>query len=374
MFGDGKVKNQIFYIRLAVLLLVTLLGLTGILSIAVSNQSAAEPLAMVWKQLFRLVVGVVVLYGASQMSFERWKKLFPFCALFFFILLLLLLNFGVRVNGMRGWFRYGGTGFQPSEPGKVFFLAGLVLLHTHPRLCAMKEWKRVLITAIYTLCWIGVLLLQPDMGTAAIYGATFIITLALSRIKWRYIFFLIFSGVISFIAAVLAHPYAMRRIEGFLYPELDPLGKGWHLRQFLFAASRGEWFGVKSSNAVWSRGYLPFALNDSAFAAITETLGAVGASLIPLGFMVLAGIMFFCGDRLDKYPDRRIFVISAGFMMIFQSFLHISINIGLFPITGITLLFVSYGGSSIISGALLAGIALSAINTGKETSSVEVNH
>ena len=374
MFGDGKVKNQIFYIRLAVLLLVALLGLTGILSIAVSNQSAAEPLAMVWKQLFRLVVGVVVLYGASQISFERWKKLFPFCALFFFILLLLLLNFGVRVNGMRGWFRYGGTGFQPSEPGKVFFLAGLVLLHTHPRLCAMKEWKRVLITVIYTLCWIGVLLLQPDMGTAAIYGATFIITLALSRIKWRYIFFLIFSGVISFIAAVLAHPYAMRRIEGFLYPELDPLGKGWHLRQFLFAASRGEWFGVKSSNAVWSRGYLPFALNDSAFAAITETLGAVGASLIPLGFMVLAGIMFFCGDRLDKYPDRRIFVISAGFMMIFQSFLHISINIGLFPITGITLLFVSYGGSSIISGALLAGIALSAINTGKETSSVEVNH
>ena len=69
-----------------------------------------------------------------------------------------------------------------------------------------------------------------------------------------------------------------------------------------------------------------------------------------------------------------IFVISAGFMMIFQSFLHISINIGLFPITGITLLFVSYGGSSIISGALLAGIALSAINTGKEISSVEVDH
>ncbi|MBO5991220.1 MAG: FtsW/RodA/SpoVE family cell cycle protein, partial [Lentisphaeria bacterium] len=207
------------------------------------------------------------------------------------------------------------------------------------------------------------LLLQPDMGTAAIYAATYLVTLVLCRIKWRYIISLVFAGIASAVSVILLHPYAMRRIEGFIYPELDPLGKGWHLRQLLLAVSRGSWFGVKSADAVWSRGYLPFASNDSAFAAITETLGAVGASLIPLGFLALAGILFVSGDKLEKYPDRRIYVIAAGFMMVFQSFLHISINLGLFPITGITLLFVSYGGSSMVSGALLAGIALSALST-----------
>ena len=356
-------KRHSFGIKLAVFFLVALLGVTGILSIAVSSQSAADPLAMVWRQIFRLAAGLAVLWGASQISFERWKRLFPGFILLFFILLVLLIFFGVTVNGMRGWFRYGSTGFQPSEPGKAFFLAGLVLLHTHPVISKMADWKRVLVTGSYTACWMGVLLLQPDMGTAAIYAVTFLVTLALCRVNWRYIFALSFSGVAAAVAVVMTHPYAVRRIEGFLYPELDPLGKGWHLRQFLLAVSRGSWFGVKSANAVWSRGYLPFASNDSAFAAITEALGAVGASLIPLGFLALAGILFFSGDKLEKYPDRRLYVISAGFMMIFQSFLHISINLGLFPITGITLLFVSYGGSSIISGALLTGIALSALPT-----------
>ncbi len=356
-------KNRCFYLKLAIFSLVVLLGVTGILSIAVSRQSAADPLAMVWKQIIRLTLGAAVMWGASIIKFESWKKLFPCCCAIFFGLLLTLIRFGVTVNGMRGWFRYGGTGFQPSEPGKAFFLAGLVLLLTSPKFSAMAEWKRFLVTGIYTSCWLGVLLLQPDMGTAAIYAVTFIVILALAKIKWRYITALLIAGTAAAVSVILLHPYAIRRIEGFLYPELDPLGKGWHLRQLLLAVSRGSWFGVKSTDAVWSRGYLPFASHDSAFAAITETLGAVGASLIPLGFLAVSGIMFLSGDRLEKYPDRRLFVTGAGFMMVFQSFLHISINLGLFPITGITLLFVSYGGSSIISGALLTGIALSALSS-----------
>ena len=355
--------NRRFYLRLAVCALIVLLGVTGILSIAVSRQSAVDPLDMVWRQFFRLAVGVAVMWGASMISFDRWKKVFPYCAALFFGLLLTLLHFGVTVNGMRGWFRYGGTGFQPSEPGKVFFLAGLVLLLTGTRFSKMPEWKRVLTSCLYTFCWLGVLLLQPDMGTCAIYAATFIVTLALAGIKWKYIACLVTSGIAAAVSVILLHPYAIRRIEGFLYPELDPLGKGWHLRQLLLAVSRGSWFGVKSSDAVWSRGYLPFASHDSAFAAIAESLGAVGASLIPLGFLAIAGIMFLSGDKLENHPDRRLFVTGAGFMTVFQSFLHISINLGLFPITGITLLFVSYGGSSIISGALLTGIALSALST-----------
>lgn len=356
-------RNRSFYLKLVVCALIVLLGVTGILSIAVSRQSAADPLAMVWKQIIRLAAGIAVMWGAAAIRFENWKKLFPCCAAASFGLLLTLLYFGVTVNGMRGWFRYGGTGFQPSEPGKAFFLAGLVLLLTSPKFSAMAEWKRFLITSFYTFCWLGALLLQPDMGTAAIYAATFAVTLALAKIRWRYLIFLLISGTAAAVSMVLLHPYAIRRIEGFLHPELDPLGKGWHLRQLLLAVSRGSWFGVKSADAVWSRGYLPFASHDSAFAAITETLGAVGASLIPLGFLAISGIMFLSGDRLENHPDRRLFVIGAGFMMAFQSFLHISINLGLFPITGITLLFVSYGGSSIISGALLTGIALSALSS-----------
>ena len=337
--------------------LVLFLGISGMITISVGGR-----FTLVWQQLLRLSAGMLLMCFISLLDFERIKKAVPFLCSVSVVLLYALLFFGVKLNGMRGWFRFHGLNFQPSEPGKAFFLAGMVWLMYSKKVRNSSDIVKILWCGSYTAVWLAALLLQPDMGTSAVYAATFIIMLYLSNIKLRCIFSLLAAGATAAAALIMLHPYALRRITGFLHPEQDILGRNWHLNQLLRAVARGSWFGVKSNNAVWSRSYLPFAYNDSAYAAICETIGAVGAAFIPAAFLA-AGLILVKTAEKNKLPDdRKLFVAGAAFMLIFQSFLHISVNLGIFPVTGITLVFVSYGGSSMISGSILLGLALSALN------------
>ena len=346
----------------AVIFPVLILGISGIIIISIGSQAAADSLVFVWKQLFRLTSGILLICLLAAVDFERIKKVVPhLCAISMFLLYALLF-FGVRINGMRGWFRIDNLNLQPSEPGKAFFLAGLVMIMTAKKFQNHSDIGKILISGSYTALWLAALLLQPDMGTAAVYAATFLAVIFLSGIKLRYIISLLFSGFTAAVMLILLHPYALRRITGFLNPEYDVLGRNWHLNQLLRAVARGSWFGVKSSNAVWSRNYLPFAYNDSAFAAICETTGAVSAALIPAAFLAMGLFLIRTAEKNQLPSDRKLLVTGASFMLIFQSFLHVSVNLGLFPVTGITLVFVSYGGSSMLSGSLLLGLVLSALN------------
>ena len=303
----------------------------------------------------------------AAIPFEKIQKATPALCTASLALLYTLLFFGVKINGMRGWFRYSGLNLQPSEPGKLFFLAGLVMLMTGKRFEKLSDIRKTLLCGVYTLLWVSALLLQPDMGTTTVYAATFLAVLYLGGIKLRYIMTLLFSGASAGAFMVLSHPYAMRRITGFLHPEQDVLGRNWHLNQLLRSVARGSWFGVKSGNAVWSKSYLPFAYNDSAFATICETVGAVGAAFIPAAFLGMGIYLVKISGKKQLANDRKMLVSGAAFMLIFQSFLHISVNLGIVPVTGITLVFVSYGGSSMLSGCLLLGAVLSALNVRTST-------
>ena len=356
---NGSIKKY----QLVITIMILLLGLGGIISIAIGCHSFSRPFDLVWKQFFRLVAGLLLIRILAAIPFDKLKKSFPWCAAAFLIPLYILLKYGVKINGMRGWFRFETISFQPSEPGKAFFLAGLILLINSKRIKNMTQPMQIAASSIYTVVWLAAVLLQPDMGTATVYGASFIIILYFSGIKWQYLSGLLLSGAAAAAVFILKHPYAMRRIDGFLNPDHDPLGRGWHLRQLLRAVSRGSWFGVKSANATWSQSYLPFAYNDSVFATITETLGMVGASLIPLAFLTIGIMLIRLAEKNRLEECASLYVKGAAFMIVFQSFLHMSVNLGILPMTGITMVFVSYGGSSMISGALLIGIAFSALNT-----------
>ncbi|MBQ7395793.1 MAG: FtsW/RodA/SpoVE family cell cycle protein [Lentisphaeria bacterium] len=344
----------VFYITL----LVLLLGLSGIISIAVCGK-----FALVWKQSIRLVCGVLLMWAAAMIPFEKFKRCVPYLAAAALAVLVVLLRYGVKLNGMRGWFKVAGLSIQPSEPAKAVFLAGLSVLLSWKRVRELPDILKIAVSGIYTMFWLGVLILQPDMGTATVYAASFIAVLYLSKVKLRYILTLFAVGAGAAVCFVITHPYAMRRITGFLHPELDPLGKNWHLNQLLRAVSRGAWTGVKSSNAHWSRSYLPFAYNDSAFATMCETTGALGAWLTPAAFMAIFYLLCREADKRELPDAQKLYVRGAAFMVVFQSFLHISVNLGIVPVTGITLLFVSYGGSSMISGCLLLGLAFSALKS-----------
>ena len=343
-------------------LLAVLLGLTGIIAISVACQNSPEPFALAGKQLVRLGIGVALMWITAHIPFEKLKKAAPYLAAVSLLLLCALLKYGVKINGMRGWFKYCGISFQPSEPGKLFFLLGLVVIFTHKKICLSSDVKKIAVSGIYSSVWLAVLILQPDLGTSAVYLATFIAVLCIGGVKWRYIFSLLSAAVCAATVFIVTHPYAMRRINGFLDPTTDVLGRNWHLNQILRAVARGSWTGVKSADAHWSKSYLPFSYNDSVFALVCETIGALGAILIPAAFILMFYLLSAEAHKKNLSPDRRLFVNGTVFMLVFQSFLHISVNTGLAPVTGITMLFVSYGGSSMISGCILLGAVYSALH------------
>lgn len=349
--GAGGVLNA----AMATAGVAFLLGVWGVLTIA-SSQSAAPTALLISKQFGALVAGMVVMLAAARIPFEFYRRQVWVLALLFFLPLLILPLAGVRVNGMCGWFRVGAFSLQPTEPAKGIFLLSLVVTMSSLRSESLRFWGALAVASL----WLTPIFLQPDFGTSAIYLAGFaaVYFLAGGRIRNLLIFF---TGAAAAAALfVWSHPYAWRRITGLFQPELDPLGSGWHIRQFELAIARGRFFGEKLGHAVWSNAYLPLSYNDSAFATMAETLGFFGTLPVFLGFALLIASLAVLANRFDLESDARLYILSAAALIGIQSLVHISVNLCLLPPTGLTLPLISYGGSSLIGCCLMLGIALSA--------------
>ena len=169
------------------------------------------------------------------------------------------------------------------------------------------------------------------------------------------------AAAVAAVGFVLTHPYAMRRLTGFLDPESDPLGSGWHVRQFELAVARGQIFGSKLGNALWSNAYLPLPYNDSAFATLMETLGLAGGTVVVLLFVFLVAVPARAALVRPLPDDARLFAMGAVALLALQTLVHISVNLCLLPPTGLTLPLISYGGSSFAGCGLLLGMMLSAL-------------
>jgi cell division protein FtsW len=169
-------------------------------------------------------------------------------------------------------------------------------------------------------------------------------------------FLAVIPGVVLII---IEKPYVLTRITGFLNPMDDPMGAGWHILQFQYTLARGGLFGASWGNCLWANSYLPLSYSDSAFAALTEAIGLVGVLPVIFGFTLFAYLGYRMASRTEE-NIRRIFICSMTSMVTFQAFVHISVNVGLMPPTGITLPMFSYGGSSLLATMIAAGIILSA--------------
>lgn len=333
-----------------------LIGLWGLLTIVSSQSHAPEPFLLAGKQLMFLCFGLTVMWGASRVPFRFYCRNAWILMLTAFGLLLTLPLCGVRVNGMCGWFRLGSFLFQPTEPAKGIYLLTLVIAFSKLRSDNLRFWGG----ALLTLVWLLPILLQPDFGTAAIYLAVFVSLYFLSGGSWRNLVLLAAGGAGTTALFIWRHPYAWRRITGLFNPDLDPLGSGWHIRQFGLAIARGGWFGSKLGGAVWSNAYLPLAYNDSAYATMAETLGWCGALPVWICFTVLIASLVMLAFRFGVTRQARLYLLGAAALVGIQTLVHISVNLCLLPTTGLTLPLISYGGSSLFGCCLLLGIALSA--------------
>ena len=335
-----------------------LLGMSGLMTIASSRSALVEqPDPLLLKQVFFLVAGLAVMFAATAVPFRTYRKyagVFGVCGL---LSLFMLPLFGVSINGMRGWLHIGALSLQPSELMKAPFVLVLAVIFARRE---QPEYWRFGWGFFWTVMWLLPVAKQPDFGTASIYFGVFMIFYIASGGRFRYLAAPVALGGAAAAWFVFRHPYALRRLGAFINPEGDPLGSGWHARQFELAIARGHLFGAKLGGALWSNNYLPFSYNDSAFATLLETLGLAGGVLIGMTLAVLAAALWRLGASPGVPTVNRLFIVGAMLLLVFQSIVHISVNLCLLPTTGLTMPFVSYGGSSLAGCFLLLGMAFSA--------------
>jgi cell division protein FtsW len=355
----------------ALLLTVGVLNVVGLVMVlSASSVEATRDYGSTWavflRQAMWLALGVVALAVFARIDYRRWRRLAaPALALAVLLLVLVLVpGLGVTVNGATSWLGTGPLRFQPSEFAKLAVLLWAADLLAR-RARHAGNLRLTLVPVLVVFGGVALLLmLEPDLGTtlamAAIVGAVLFVAgvplLPLGAALGA-------GGLVATLLAMAA-PYRRARLLAFLHPEADPLNSGWQSFQSLVGVSSGGLFGVGlgASRAKW--GFLPNAHSDFIFAIIAEELGLVGALLV-LGLLVAFGVF---GVRAAlRAPDRFGLLVGAGVTawVLAQALVNIGAVVGMLPITGITLPFVSAGGSSLVVLMAATGILLNVARQGR---------
>lgn len=284
-----------------------------------------------------------------RVEMQTWQRWSPMLLLIVGLMLLAVLVVGTTVNGATRWLSIGPIRIQVAEVAKFAFaiyMAGyLVRRHQEVRENAKGFYKPIAVFAIYAV----LILMQPDLGTVVVLFVGTVGLLFLAGARLLDFFALIFAGVLAFVALVLLEPYRIRRVTSFMDPWQDPFGSGYQLTQSLMAYGRGDWFGQGLGNSIQKLEYLPEAHTDFIFAVIGEELGFIGiiAVLSVLLFVALRSIRL--GNlclAMDK-PFEGYLGYAIGIWICFQTVVNVGASIGMLPTKGLTLPFISYGGSSL---------------------------
>lgn len=277
------------------------------------------------------------------------------------VLLVAVLIFGSTGNwGARSWIRFGPIGIQPSEICKVGFA---ITLAKH--LSMVKHQLERPITVILLLAHVGIFLglimLQPDAGSAMVFCFMFATCVFAAGLSFRYIIPAVL-GIAAFIPIAymfLLSDYQKHRIQVFLNPDMDKLGSGYNVIQSKIAVGSGQLFGKGFLKGTQNQlGFLPTKHTDFIFSTIAEELGFIGALLVILIlFLIIARCIKAAGEANDSFGKFLCLGIAA--MFIFHTFENIGMCIGLMPVTGIPLPFISYGGTALLTNMIAVGIVLS---------------
>lgn len=309
---------------------------------------------LVWALLG--ITGMVVVMRIPYKVYLKWANpLFGLALLF--LVLVLVPGVGVTIKDATRWIGVGQLTFQPSEIAKlavVIFLAKY-LAEKQNRVKHFFQGLAIPLLVVGVVC--GLILMQPDLGTGAtIAGTAFLMLLAAgARISHLSFLGLLGGGLVAL--AIIMEPYRMKRITAFLDPWSDPLGKGFQTIQALLAVGSGRFFGAGLGQGRQKFLYLPEQHTDFIFAVLAEELGFIGTTFVLLLFVTF----MWRGLKIAiKAPDSFGALLATGItiMVILQAVINIGVVTGILPVTGITLPFISYGGSSLTLNLLGIGILL----------------
>ena len=346
-------RNSIDYILLISVILLSIFGLVMIYSSSYiwSEYKYNNPYKYIINQLIFFIIGLIIMYITSKINYRLYYKYSKIILIICIILLVLVLIPGVGSvrNGSRSWFGIGSFGIQPSEFTKL-----ALIIYTSKYL---TNYRKMFPIILITLLIFGIIMLQPDFGTGTIIVMTIFGILFINGMDISYIVKMGVIGIIGVVILVLVAPYRLSRILSFLNPWSDPLGSGFQIIQSMYAIGPGGLFGLGFGNSIQKHFYLPEPQTDFIFSIISEEFGFVGILIVSILFITIiySGISVALNIK-DKFGKNLAFGIIFGIS--FQTILNLMVVVGLIPVTGVTLPFLSYGGSSLLISMLSIGILL----------------
>ena len=341
-----------------------LLGLVMVYSASVSiaERATGNSLHYLVRHIVSVVLGVTGMLIVMRTRARLWETLGPYLLLIGIALLVIVLlpGIGVRVNGSSRWLSLGFVNLQPSELMKLF-----MVVYAAGYLARKQEELRFFTQGILmlsiVLAVIGMLLLQePDLGSVVVISLTVFVMLFLGGVRFWHFTAVVSAGLGGMALLTYISPYRMARFTGFLDPWADPFNTGFQLTQALIAFGRGEWLGVGLGASIQKMFYLPAAHTDFLFAVLAEELGLLGVLTVMVLFAIIVWRAFSIARRAEingqVYAARL--AQGIGLLLGMQAMINMGVNMGALPTKGLTLPFVSYGGSSMIVSCLAVGLLL----------------
>ena len=355
-------KDILVILPLAILLLLGIVMVASS-SIYVGDNMSSNPFHFAQKQILFVAIGLIVLAIFLMIPSDFFYRtdwifmLLSICLLF----ILFIPEFGTSVKGSIRWIRFGSIGIQPSEICKfslILYISGYCV-----RRMSEIDSLRSFLKPLTLLFLISVLILaQPDLGSTAIICVLSVGILFYAGISFKQFCILVLLIAVLGYLAITTSPMRMARVLAYTDPfDIEVVqNAGWQLSNSLISIGQGGWFGLGLGNSIQKSFFLPEAHTDFIFAILVEELGLLGGLLMILLFVLLfIGLVLISFDSFQKEKFFQGYVVFGVFLLFaIQTIFHIAVNIGLVPTKGLTLPFVSYGGTSIIIVLALMGIVL----------------
>lgn len=345
----------------ALLLLSIGIVMVGSASIAVAEGQGASPYHYLLRHLIFIVVGVTLSLSLRVIPIAFLERISrPMLAMSVLLLLLVLIpGIGHTVNGSTRWIRLGFVNFQVVEAVKLMVIIYLAGYLARKAQSVQSRFFDTLKPLIFAGLLSAILLIQPDMGSAAVITAIVAGMVWLAGAAWRHILVLGMLTLPAFAFAAM-EPYRLRRIVSFMDPWADPYASGFQLTQALIAVGRGELFGVGIGASIQKLFYLPEAHTDFIFAVLAEEFGLFGVIAVLILFLLLVTRIMVIGimaHRNDK-PFAGFIAYGIGLWLGLQAVVSVGVNLGVLPTKGLTLPLISSGGSSMMMTLIAIGVVL----------------
>ncbi len=342
--------------RFLLLVIATLLSV-GVIAVysataIISHETYGNSYQFVLHHLAAIGLGLGLGLGCLAVPYERLRRLAKVLVLVSVVLLVFVRIFGPEIGGAHRWFRIGRLSIQPSEFAQLALVLYLADFLARKQVLIQELWEGFLPPMIMTGLLAGLVLIQPDLGTAIVMGAVAVLLLVIAKARWQHLGLTMVLCSAALVVLIFGEEYRRRRMLAFLNPLQDPQGSGFQILQSYIALASGGVMGQGIGASIQKLFYLPGGHTDFIFAIVGEELGLVGTTAMLGLFALFVGGGMRMALAVDD-PFSRYLIVGCVGLIGMEAIIHMAVVTGLLPTKGLPLPLVSYGGTSIV-GNLLA--------------------